>query len=145
MFINDVVQDLPEETPYEVRDKLLNMLKRNSVAFQSDPDDLGRTDQAVHRIDTGNHSPIKQRFRWVPPYKRRIIDDELNKMLRQQIIVPSNGPWASPIVLVRKGSSRTSGCDRSSGSSKPTSPPAAPAPPVSWRVCLINSITKKDA
>ncbi|GFU96042.1 retrovirus-related Pol polyprotein from transposon 297 [Trichonephila clavipes] len=53
-----------------------------------------------HRIFTGDHS-INQRAYRVST-ERRIIHEEVQKMLDEGIVQPSESPWSSPIVLVRK-------------------------------------------
>ncbi|GFU71372.1 retrovirus-related Pol polyprotein from transposon 297 [Trichonephila clavipes] len=75
-----------------------------------------------HRIFTGDHAPINQRAYRVSPTERRIIHEEVQKMLDEGIVQPSESPWSSPIVLVRKKDG-------------------------SWRFCVdyrkLNSVTKK--
>ena len=70
--------------------------------FVGDDGVLDRTSMARHSIDTGDTLPVKQSPRRMPPAKRLIAADEVDKMLRQGIIEPSNSPWSSPIVLVDK-------------------------------------------
>ena len=53
-------------------------------------------------IDTGSHTPIKQKPYHTPLMKRKIIDDAIDDILQANIIRPSNSPWASPIVVVDK-------------------------------------------
>uniref|UniRef100_A0A5S6QTK7 Uncharacterized protein n=1 Tax=Trichuris muris TaxID=70415 RepID=A0A5S6QTK7_TRIMR len=55
-----------------------------------------------HRIDTGDTEPRRQPPRRIPFHQRKIVEQETQRMLRQGIIEPAEGPWASPIVLVRK-------------------------------------------
>ena len=43
----------------------------------------------------------------MPPAKRLIAADEVNEMLRQGIIDPSNSPWFSSTVLVDKKMAHT--------------------------------------
>jgi hypothetical protein len=52
--------------------------------------------------------PICQRSYRAPLSKRQIIEETIDEMLAQDIIEPSNSPWASPVTLVPKkdGSSR---------------------------------------
>ena len=40
--------------------------------------------------------------------KKKVVQEEVDKMLHRGVIEPSDGPWASPIVLVTKkdGSTR---------------------------------------
>ena len=47
-------------------------------------------------------APIYQRPYRTPLHKRELIETEVADMLRQDIIQPSNSPWASPVTLVPK-------------------------------------------
>lgn len=69
--------------------------------FSDMPDKIGCTNVIRHRIIT-NSEPIKQRYYPVSPVVQNSIDEELDKLLKDDIIEPSNSPWASPIILVRK-------------------------------------------
>ncbi|GFR27698.1 transposon Ty3-I Gag-Pol polyprotein, partial [Trichonephila clavata] len=67
--------------------------------FSCTSSDLGRTKLAQHRIETGNHSPIKQNPRRLPIAKTTEVKDLLRDMQERDVIEPSSSPWASPIVL----------------------------------------------
>ena len=54
------------------------------------------------KIDTGDSPPIRQRPCRMPPAHRQEAKHLLKDMLNNNIIQPSSGPWASPVVLVRK-------------------------------------------
>jgi len=53
-------------------------------------------------IDTGNHPPVNQPPNRSSPLTRKIIEEQVQKMLQARIIQPSKSPWTSRIVLVRK-------------------------------------------
>ena len=65
-------------------------------------DDLGHTRLFYHHIRTGYTQPIRQRARRLQFHQHSQVRKLLNDMLDNGIIEPSTGPWASPIVLVRK-------------------------------------------
>ena len=90
------------------KERLRAILSKYSDTFSLHPDDLGRTALVNHSIDVGSARPIKQSPRQIPLAKREEARQEVIKMQRQGIIEPSNGPWSSPTVLVRKkdGSTR---------------------------------------
>jgi hypothetical protein len=85
---------------------------------------VGRTNITQHRIDTGNHPPIKQHPRRLPWAKQEEVGELLKSMLKDDVIEPSSSPWASPIVLVRKKDGSTRFC-------------------VDYR--RLNDVTKKDS
>ncbi|UYV76773.1 hypothetical protein LAZ67_14001988 [Cordylochernes scorpioides] len=76
-----------------------------------------------HKIVTSDNQPIKQRPYRVSPTKRRAIQSEVDKMIKMGIVQPSESPWLSPVVLVKKKDG-------------------------SWRFCVnyrkLNWVTKKD-
>jgi hypothetical protein len=63
---------------------------------------LGRTHLVKHGIDTGNSPPFKIGPRRQGPYLKKIIDDEVEDMLKEGIAKPSCSPWSSPVVLSKK-------------------------------------------
>ena len=90
------------------RKDLVNLLSEFSDVFAASPSDLGRTDVVRHEIDTGDARPIRQPARRLPIHRRSEAEEHIKDMLEGGIIEPSNSPWASPIVLVKKkdGSTR---------------------------------------
>ena len=84
------------------RTRLQALLTRYDDIFAYTPDQLGRCSVVKHRIDTGNHPPVRLRsYRTSPPNKEE-IDRQIEEMLGNNIISPSVSPWSSPVVLVKK-------------------------------------------
>ncbi|GFT76946.1 hypothetical protein TNCV_1098681 [Trichonephila clavipes] len=83
----------------EQRNKL-SELPGNFLGFftKTDKSTAAKTN-VKHRIFTGDHAPINQRAYRVSPTERRIIHEEVQKMLDEGIVQPSESPWSSPIVL----------------------------------------------
>ncbi|GFW33918.1 retrovirus-related Pol polyprotein from transposon opus [Trichonephila clavipes] len=107
----------------EQRNKLSELLRKFSGLFTKTDKSTAAKTNVKHRIFTGDHAPINQRAYRVSPTERRIIHEEVRKMLDEGIVQPSESPWSSPVVLVRKKDG-------------------------SWRFCVdyrkLNSVTKKD-
>ena len=86
--------------------------------------ELGLTTLVEHKIETGEAVPVKQPPRRMPNSLRTVLEDQVGEMLENNIIKPSNSPWSSPIVLVRKKDG-------------------------TWRFCIdfrkLNDVTVKDA
>ena len=59
-----------------------------------------------HVINTGDHPPVRhvQLVHLTPFMLRNKVDETVQEMLTQGVIhgQPSQSPWASPIVLVKK-------------------------------------------
>ena len=86
----------------EEKYKYVELINLNKDVFQDPEGPLGYTDLAEHTIDTGTEKPVKERLRRADIGKRKIVEDETEKMLKAGVIEPSTSPWASPIVLVTK-------------------------------------------
>ena len=88
-------------TPTQTQ-SLKQCLEANIDRFATTDFDLGHTELLQHEIDTGGSPPIHQKPYPVPFSQRSIIEEHVNKMLKQGVIQPSNSPWSSPVVLVKK-------------------------------------------
>ena len=92
------------------KEQLYCLLAKYADIFAACSSDLGRTDKVKHQIDTGSSAPIKQQVRRVPPARREEVKKLLKDMLVQDVIQPTNSPWASPVILVRKKDGSTRFC-----------------------------------
>lgn len=79
--------------------------KFESIAFEYVG--LGLTNLIEHRIKT-NGPPIKQRYYNLAPQKLKLLEKELDEMLKLGVVVPSRSAWTNPTLLVSKkdGSAR---------------------------------------
>eukprot|EP00794_Sanderia_malayensis_P018581 gene18581-biopygen15656 len=102
--------------------ELLRVLERHHVWPTSEK--LGTTHLVEHPIDVQGAQPVRQRPYRVPETKRKIIAQEVQKMLLSEVIQPSASLWSSPVVLIEK-------------------------PNGEYRFCVdyrrLNAVTKKDA
>ena len=130
---NECTENLPDHLQIMVDKAQLDDIQKAQLAalllefpevFIGPEGELGHTDLVKHRINTGDAPPTKS-----APYRhslseRLIEDEEIDKMLANNVIEPSSSPWASPVVLVKKKDGTT-------------------------RFCLdyrkLNSVTQKDA
>jgi hypothetical protein len=101
--LNDIGLTLDNENLTTTqKQRLTDLLQNNSDLFAQGLVDLPGTTLYHYHIDTGDATPIRQR-----PYRpssraREEIAKQTQEMLDAGIIVPSNSPWASPCVLVKK-------------------------------------------
>ena len=86
------------------RDRLeiVNLLLEYHDVFSLSGTPLGRTDMVEHKIHTGDAQPIKQQPRRVPLHQEEVVKTEIERMISQDVIRPSESPWASPVVIVKK-------------------------------------------
>ncbi|GBL62122.1 hypothetical protein AVEN_63886-1, partial [Araneus ventricosus] len=86
------------------------LLKEFQNLFSICDADVGRCNMTQHRINTGDHPPIKQYPRRLPLARKEEADNLVKEMVDNGIIEESSGPWASPIVLVKKKDGSTRFC-----------------------------------
>ena len=64
--------------------------------------DLGKTPLTKHHINLSDPTPFKERHRRIPPAMVQSVREHLKEMLDLGVIRPSNSPFASNVVLVKK-------------------------------------------
>ncbi|KZS10201.1 Uncharacterized protein APZ42_025383 [Daphnia magna] len=105
------------------RNDQIELLIEFQDVFAGNGDCLGQCTVLEHAIPTEGTVPIKQLPRRRACRERELIKDEVNKMLKQEVIEPAQCPWSSPIVLVKKKDGK-------------------------WRFCIdyrrLNEVTMKD-
>ena len=100
------LENWPERLQLEAKE----MLKRNAKVFSKDDMDMGRTNLVKHHIKLTDPVPFKEAYRRIPPQMYDEVKTHLQEMLDLGAIRPSNSPWASAIVLVRKKDGRLRFC-----------------------------------
>ena len=101
-FLHDLFERSSVNLNDEQRHQFLHLLIKHSNAFAESNIDLGTCNVAVHSIDTGTSAPIKQQPRRIPFGLQNEALSEVESMTEKKVIRPSNSPWSSPVVLVRK-------------------------------------------
>ena len=92
---------LPENLSPLQQQQLNELFKEFQDVFSQGDDDLGNTPLLQHGIET-NGPPLRQPYRRQNPAVRREEMAQVQQMLSSDVIRPSNSPWASPVVMVRK-------------------------------------------
>ena len=82
--------------------ELGTLLSEFHEAFSLDDDERGETDLVQLTIDTGDAPPVRQSARRIPMAAQQDLAQLLESMQKSHVIQPSESPWASPVVLVRK-------------------------------------------
>lgn len=91
----------------EQKNHILRVLENVANVFRDKP---GLTAVAEHRINTGSARPIFQNPYPLAQDKLREVRTLVQEMLDAGYIEPSDSPWASPIVLVKKKNGKTRFC-----------------------------------
>ena len=100
------LDDWPEHLQSEAKE----MLKRNARVFSKTDMDMGRTNLVKHHIKLTDPVPFKESYRRIPPQMYDEVKAHIQEMLDLGAIRPSDSPWASAIVLVRKKDGRLRFC-----------------------------------
>ena len=104
-FINKLDSQL-QHLDINCRNQIKSLISTYNDVFSDFP---GLTNQIFHDIDVGDAAPIKQAPYRVNPKKANLMSNEIDKMLKSDIIEPSTSSWSSPVILIPKevGSVRT--------------------------------------
>ena len=78
--------------------------------FSKNNYDIGRTDRIEYVIDTSDATPVKQAPQWLNPEAAAAADEIVDELLVHKLIEPSDSPWASPIVMVKRKDGRFRMC-----------------------------------
>ena len=81
------------------RNELIKLISEFTIIF---PDVPNVTNVACHDVDVGDTPPIKQYPYRANPLKRKHFKDEIEYMLKNGIIEPTQSEWSSPCILVPK-------------------------------------------
>ncbi len=101
-IVEQLVSDVHESVGQTYRDQLKTILNRYRKLLSVDSFDVGLIPGMEHPIDTGNAAPFRQRLRRHPPAHEKIIQAQVQELLRQDIIRPSMSPYASNVVLAKR-------------------------------------------
>ena len=85
-----------------ILEKFKNSIRKYPTAFWLPDTPLAVIPGHEHRILTGHAAPSYQLPSRKSPNKFTSVKTELERMLKLKIIEPSNSPWGSPCILVKK-------------------------------------------
>jgi len=106
--VQSVIDTIPDSLSEQQKELAANVIKKNADVFSRSKYDLGRTKLIQHRIDIGQNRPFKEPLRRHPKAYLDIIDEQVDLMLKHDIIEPACSPFASNVVLVLKKGERDS-------------------------------------
>ena len=86
--------------------EIIQLFMRHRTALALSPEEVGTVKGIEVTIPTGDHPPISQKCRPLNRFMVNKLKDQIQKWLKQAVISPCNGPWASPLVPVPKKDGR---------------------------------------
>lgn len=90
------------EVKQDIKQQFLQLITNYQDVFDWDNDTLGCTPVIKHRIITEDVPPIRSRPYRMCPAEIESLKTELDKLSDLGVIRPSNSPWSSPIILIKK-------------------------------------------
>lgn len=91
-------------------EELICLLHENIDLFATSIAELPGCNILKHRIETGDNPPVQQRSFRHSPEERKEISRQCQEMFQAGIIVPSDTPYSSPVLLVTKKSGEKRFC-----------------------------------
>ncbi|KAG1928789.1 interleukin-1 receptor accessory protein-like 1-A, partial [Pimephales promelas] len=79
-----------------------SLLQKYSDTFSCSEAPLGCTDLIEHEIPLIDNTPVRQRYRRLPPSQYDVVKAHIQELLDQGVVKPSCSPYSSPIVVVEK-------------------------------------------
>lgn len=86
----------------EEKCEIMKLCTEYSDIFYDEEKALSFTNQVKHQIKTTDEVPMYTKTYRYPSIHRQEVQNQIQKMLDQKIIQPSNSPWSSPIWVVPK-------------------------------------------
>ena len=81
----------------EEKEKVIKLIREFQRSFVGPNGMVGQIDLVTHKIDTGDSAPIRLPPRRMALQQREIVDAELDKMLENRVIEPTDSPWRAPL------------------------------------------------
>ena len=94
-YVEQLVSGVDHSVPGNQVARLRRFLMQNRKVFSESERDLGSTNVMQHRLRTQGAQPIRQPLRKFPPAHVQAISENVDNMLRQQVMEPACSPWAS--------------------------------------------------
>ena len=105
-----LVERTSKHLPKDKTETVRSLINEYKDLFTTSDQDVGRTNIARHKINTGSNISVKQPPRRTPILMREEVDRHINEMLQKKVIEPADGPWSSGIAFVKKKDGSTRFC-----------------------------------
>ena len=86
----------------DVKIDFAKFLQGNKKRFSTCRKEMGFNDKYPHYMETTDEKPVPLRYNRMSPKLQKVLDDEIEDLLRHGFIEPSTSSWRSPVVMVKK-------------------------------------------
>ncbi|XP_050314887.1 uncharacterized protein LOC126749236 [Anthonomus grandis grandis] len=86
----------------EERRELFKLIRKFEKVLHKPGDKLTFSNQVKHKINTTDEIPVYTKSYRYPHILKQEIDNQIEQMLDDEMIRPSNSPWSSPVWIVPK-------------------------------------------
>lgn len=100
-----ILESLAQSSPHlseQQRKQVHNMLVGVMDCISIKGENMKITNAALHEINTGDSEPFREKLRPHTEYNDKVIDREIEKMLKAGVIKPSTSPYATNLLVVSK-------------------------------------------
>ena len=118
------------KAPEHLHKQIREMLRTHSAMWDGTLGTIHSTENAI--VTPADAVPIWAQPYRAGPFKRQIISDQINQMLKPKVIEPCHSAWASPAVIVPKKNRKARFCVEYDDSN--TSPRTMSIPFPEWRI-----------
>lgn len=112
----------------EHQEAITRLIDKYSQLFDGGEESIGLIPGVRHTIDTGDAKPVAVKRGRLPQSTRNTIRQQCDTMLRNGVVEPSNSPWLSPVVLVKKKDGSVRFCSDYRGLNSVTKADSYPLP-----------------
>ena len=98
--VASLIAALPAELESGQRDQAVDFIKLYAHIFSRLETDLGRNRMLPHRINTGNHPPVRQSLQCQPYAHHAEIERKVQELLKAKVIEPAQSPCQANVLLI---------------------------------------------
>lgn len=125
----DIIRESPVRYEHKLNDWEKEQLKEamTEIPF-STTGVIGKTSLVQHAIETGDATPIRRKAYVISPYMEAKVNEEIDRMLKLDVIEPAQSPWNNAMVIVKKPNGKIRYCIDAKGLNAVTKRDAYPLP-----------------
>ena len=108
--IDELVSKVDTSVKESHKIELRKLLQGYQSILSTSEYDLGEAVDVRHNINTGDATPLRDALRRHPINHQEVLDEQVKKMLKNNVIGPLRSSWSSNVVLVKKKENKLRFC-----------------------------------